>query len=346
VPSAGTYGASVTFTPTDTANYDTVVGSVNVAVAKGTPSVTAWPTASGITYGQALSASTLSGGTVSTTGSFAFTVPATVPSAGTYGASVTFTPTDTANYDSVVGAVNVAVAKANPNVTSWPTASVILVGQTLASSTLSGGMATPTGNFTFTFPGTTPGAGTNPQSVTFTPNNTADYNTAIGSVDVTVNANPVITATAGANGSISPAGATSVTSGGSQSYTITRNAGYRIVDVKVDNVSVGPVSSYTFSNVTANHTIDATFTLIVNPTITSSIEAGSIGLGTITPLGTKTVAYNGYMGYRITPITGYHVADVKVDRGSGPVSVGPVTTYTVTNITTTTTITASFEVNP
>jgi hypothetical protein len=68
-----------------------------------------------------------------------------------------------------------------------------------------------------------------------------------------------ITATAGAGGRIEPSGTTRVTSGGSQTYTIKPSSGYSIASVKVDGASVGAVSSYTFINVTANHTISATF---------------------------------------------------------------------------------------
>ncbi len=83
-----------------------------------TPSVTAWPTASAITFGQALSASTLSGGSATVAGSFAFTAPSTVPGAvGTYSAAVTFTPTDTTNYTSVSGNVNVTVNAASYTLT-------------------------------------------------------------------------------------------------------------------------------------------------------------------------------------------------------------------------------------
>ena len=45
----------------------------------------------------------------------------------------------------------------------------------------------------------------------------------------------------------------------SQTVTITPNSGYKVSDVKVDGTSVGAVTSYTFSNVAANHTISATF---------------------------------------------------------------------------------------
>lgn len=83
-------------------------------------------------------------------------------------------------------------------------------------------------------------------------------------VGVTVTSAPPVTytiaATAGANGSISPNGAVTVNHGGNQQFTIAPNVGYRIADVRVDGSSVGAVSSYTFNNVTAGHTITANFT--------------------------------------------------------------------------------------
>ena len=68
-----------------------------------------------------------------------------------------------------------------------------------------------------------------------------------------------ITATASPNGSISPSGTVSVQTGGSQTFAITAAGGYNIQDVRVDGTSVGAVSSYTFDNVFANHTIMASF---------------------------------------------------------------------------------------
>ncbi len=68
-----------------------------------------------------------------------------------------------------------------------------------------------------------------------------------------------ITASAGPNGSISPSGAVPEASGADQLFTITPDAGYVVSDVLVDNVSVGAVTAYQFTNVTADHTIAATF---------------------------------------------------------------------------------------
>lgn len=68
-----------------------------------------------------------------------------------------------------------------------------------------------------------------------------------------------IRAIAGANGSISPEGDVVVISGQNQTFTITPASGYHISDVKVDDVSQGAIGTYTFENVTADHTIEATF---------------------------------------------------------------------------------------
>ena len=61
------------------------------------------------------------------------------------------------------------------------------------------------------------------------------------------------------DGSISPSGAVSAAYNGSQTFTITPDSGYSIYSVSVDTVTVGALSSYTFSHVTANHTISAAF---------------------------------------------------------------------------------------
>jgi FG-GAP-like repeat len=63
----------------------------------------------------------------------------------------------------------------------------------------------------------------------------------------------------GLGGSILPAGTTSLDIGANQTYTITPAAGFIIVDVWVDGVSQGPITSYSFTNVTTNHKISVKF---------------------------------------------------------------------------------------
>lgn len=89
-----------------------------------------------------------------------------------------------------------------------------------------------------------------------------------------------IRASAGANGTISPAGWTSVGEGGEQTFTITPDAGYAVAKVLVDGRSVGAVTSYTFRNVTQDHTIEAVFMKANgNPQTGVTVTRNTIGCG-------------------------------------------------------------------
>lgn len=68
-----------------------------------------------------------------------------------------------------------------------------------------------------------------------------------------------IEATAGKNGSVSPAGHVSVRKDMDMPFTITPDEGYTVVKVLVDGKDVGAVTSYTFEKVTKAHTIEAVF---------------------------------------------------------------------------------------
>ena len=160
--------------------------AVNVRVGLPAPSISSWPTAAAIVYGQALSNATLSGGSASAPGSFLYAAPATVPSAGTYVATVLFRPTDTNSYLSVTGSVNVAVSKATPTISAWPTASLLGTGQALSNCTLSGGSASVAGSFAFDDSSIRPGNGVYSAAVTFTPGVPANYNAVGGTVVVLV----------------------------------------------------------------------------------------------------------------------------------------------------------------
>lgn len=70
-----------------------------------------------------------------------------------------------------------------------------------------------------------------------------------------------IITTAGTGGVISPSGTISVNPGNNQTFTIIPDKGYEIADVTVDDISEGQITNYTFTNVTNDHTIAATFTM-------------------------------------------------------------------------------------
>jgi hypothetical protein len=147
-----------------------------------------------------------------------------------------------------------------------------------------------------------------------------------------------ITASAGANGAIDPSGSVSVSYGGTQSFTINPGTGYHVLDVLVDSVSVGTVTSYTFTNLTENHTIAVTFAInpITISTYTLTYAAGANG--SISGASPQTVNY-GASGSAVTavPNTGYHF--VQWSDGNGNAA------RTDTNVTVNVNVSASFAIN-
>ncbi len=96
-------------------------------------------------------------------------------------------------------------------------------------------------------------------------------------LNLTLKANYTITASAGSNGSISNSGISTICEGNSSvTYSITTNSGYFIEDVLIDGVSQGAISTYKFNNVTANHTISATFTISCVPSASSNTQTACI----------------------------------------------------------------------
>ncbi|MCG8696521.1 MAG: hypothetical protein MI922_00595, partial [Bacteroidales bacterium] len=156
------------------------------------------------------------------------------------------------------------------------------------------------------------------------------------SFDCSATTQYTISASAGNGGKISPSGNVKVNKGSNQTFSINANGGYKIKDVKVDNQSIGAKSSYTFNNVTSNHSISATFEPTQTQTYTISASAGANG--SITPSGNITVNQGANQTFSISATNGYKIADVKVDN----TSVGPKASYTFTNVTANHSIYASF----
>ena len=188
--------------------------------------------------------------------------------------------------------------------------------------------ATPSTGYHFTgWSGALTGA-TNPQTLTMDADKSATAQFALDTF--------TITASAGSGGSISPSGDVTVGYGSGQSFTVTPDAGYHIVDVLVDGASVGAVGSYDFATVTAGHTIAASFA-INTYTITASAGSG----GSISPSGGVIVNHGADQSFTIAPTTGYHILDVLVDGAS----VGAAGSYTFTGVTAAHTIAASFAID-
>jgi hyaluronate lyase len=109
-PGAGDSLQSVLFTPTDAVNYAAVSSSVTVRVNRADPVISQAPVASAIASGETLASSILSGGVANVPGTFAWTLSSAMP-IDTENQSVTFTPTDSVNYNPVTVQVNVVVTE-------------------------------------------------------------------------------------------------------------------------------------------------------------------------------------------------------------------------------------------
>jgi hypothetical protein len=145
---------------------------------------------------------------------------------------------------------------------------------------------------------------------------------------------PTITASAGANGSISPVGVSVIPSGTNLVYTIVPAPGHHVADVQIDGVSAGVVTIYAFANVTVPHAISVSFAQ--NPTYTITATAGAKGV--ITPSGTVGVLGETNQSFAITANPGYQLSSLLVDG----VSTGIVSNYTFNNVAANHTIAATF----
>ena len=183
---------------------------------------------------------------------------------------------DDAYNDVTSAAVTITITKATP--TGEPKYTEITTsGKTLADAalTLDGSTLKPnTGTLEWVndkgnaLPGDTKVEANTSYKWRFTPAD-ANYTTLTGSIELYHKSSSggggwyytyhTIKATAGANGSISPFGWISIREGWDQTFTITPDKGYAVAKVLVDGKSVGAVTSYTFKNVTKDHTIEAVF---------------------------------------------------------------------------------------
>jgi len=144
----------------------------------------------------------------------------------------------------------------------------------------------------------------------------------------------VIRANSDENGTISPQGEISVNAGSNQSFVLTPDENYHIVNLKVDGVSLGPLAEYTFENVKQIHTIDASFAI---NRYTITVDSGSNG--SIFPK-TCLVDHGSDQIFMITPDERFHIKDVVVDS----VSVGQVNMYKFENVMENHSIYVDFEI--
>jgi phage-related protein len=177
---------SVTFNPTDGANYESATKQVAINVNKATP-IISWNNPADIVFGTALSSTQLNA-TSTIDGTFAYNpASGTKLSAGSnQDLSVTFTPTEGINYESVTKQVTINVSKATPTI-SWSNPSDIVYGTALSATQLNASSSLD-GSFAYTLSsGTKLSAGNNQNlTVTFTPAETGNYNSATKLVSINV----------------------------------------------------------------------------------------------------------------------------------------------------------------
>jgi hypothetical protein len=132
VLAAGTHTPFVTFTPADAASYVTARAAVSLTVNKADPAVT-WETPTSIPEGTPLTFAQLNA-TASVPGTFVYTpaVGQTLP-AGKHLLSVTFTPMDSEDYNTVQATVTIAVTQAMPTTIRWETPAPIPYGAALSA---------------------------------------------------------------------------------------------------------------------------------------------------------------------------------------------------------------------
>jgi hypothetical protein len=189
----------------------------------------------------------------------------------------------------------------------------------------------------FTIAGVTVDGAAKGAIATYTFSNVTANHTIAASFSQTPPATFTITATAGAGGAIAPSGLVKVAQGGNQAFSITPSAGFTIAGVTVDGAAKGAIATYTFSNVTGNHTIAASFSQTPPATFTITATAGTGG--TIAPTGEVQVAKGLDTTFTIKARHRYRIRRVRVDG----VSVGAVDSYTFHNVQSPHTITARFE---
>ncbi len=264
------------------------VGGINLTANLVATAPTGFEVSSdGTTYG---SSATFTQSDGSASGSLRVRLAATAAVSGTYNAqNIVLSSTGATSVNIVTSASGNTVNKATPTITTAPNATDITFGQTLASSTLSGGTAGTGGTFAFTLPSTAPNAGTANQPVTFTPTDVANYNTVPTNASVIVNtAALTITGVSAANKTYD--GTTTATLSGTPSYVGLQNgetfgvSGTPIANFNNANVGIGkPVTVTGYTAPSGNYTVtqptgltaDITCSTPSTPSVSIAISSGN-----------------------------------------------------------------------
>ncbi len=335
---------SVDYVPADTANYNNASATASINVLKATPQIT-WANPASISYGTLLSTNELNA-TANVAGSFAYTpdVGVLLNAGAGQTLSVSFTPSDAANYNSTSTNASITVLKVTPTI-NWSTPSGIVYGTPLSGAQLNA-TASVAGTLTYNpTNGAVLNAGNQTLNVSFVPDDTTNYNNANGSVTLAVAKAPVtitwnnpsdinygtalsgtqLNATASTAGSFAYSPASGVVLGAGNTQTLSVNftpssANYSNATATA-SINVLPVPLLVKANDTnrvvgaSNPTFTATYTGFVNGDTAASLT---------TPVSFSTTADNlssaGF--YDITP-SGAASANYTISYVSGTLTVSP-----------------------
>ncbi|MFM6963578.1 MAG: beta strand repeat-containing protein, partial [Micrococcales bacterium] len=176
---------------------------------------------------------------------------ATITGTPTVGQTLTCTPTGVTGYPA-------------PTLTyQWYAGGVAISGATAATFLLTGGQVGAAITCVVT---ATNGVGSAATATSGATSNVAAAPVAASSY--------AIVASAGSNGTITPAGVTNVAAGANQTYRITPALGYQIDTILVDGVIVANANTYAFVTVVDTHTIKVTFISIVLANAPVPVELG------------------------------------------------------------------------
>lgn len=149
----------------------------------------------------------------------------------------------------------------------------------------------------------------------------------------------LLTASSSDGGQIEPAGRIAVAAAGEQRFSFVADNGNEIADVLVDGVSIGVQESYTFSHLSADHTIYVSFVPEGTTPSTYTLSASAGAGGEMVPAGDIAVVEGNDQTFEIVAATGNSIVDVIVDG----ISQGAISSYTFSDVTADHTIQAAFD---
>lgn len=328
-------------------NYSlTSVATTTANITKATPTITTAPTATAISVGQALSASTLSGGVATGVGgsvlggAFAFTSPETTPGVGTANQSVTFTPTDTTNYNTATTSASVTVNSSIPVVTASTFSGTVGVAfnqsisatgsptsYAVSSGTLPAGLSLNATNGAITGTPTAAVSGATVQVTATNSNGTSEaatitFNIAKGSSTVAVTGSTIFTYNGSAQGpaTVSSSGSTGAVtfsysgSGFGPSATPPTNVGsYSVTATLAEDANYnGATSALQVFSITAASLPSTTFTQGANGVFTASAPGVTnwnylyVGRTNIPGLNTNSYAFLTYSNTNAPTAPGFY----------------------------------------